>query len=427
MKEIKDNFLKQTIYFEKLDNGLEVYIVPNENRNGYFLNYFTKFGSLITDFTLDKKRIKVPYGVAHFLEHKLFEQEDGLDPFSYFMESGSDANASTSNKSTSYIVNGNDKIYENLDFLLTFVNSPHFTDKNVLKEKNIIVEELRMYKDMPDSKITDTVFKMVFHKHSMRIDIGGTEKSVLSITKEDLYNCYNAFYRPSNMALVITGNVNPKECLKTIKNNKALNSKKDNLEVTSKKIFEKSEVKERKKEIYVKGLAVPELSLVFKVYLKDFKLDLGINLKLHVNLLFESIFGSSSDFYERMLDMDLFSQFSLSTFLVDDFILIELSAESRSPEKLYEEIEKEYKQSVITESTIERMKKMFISSNVKTSDSITATSYNIMNSLIDYNQLILDNIERIKTIKYETILELKELVDINNTSLLLSYPKKQLK
>ncbi len=426
MKKIEDKALKQTIYFEKLDNGLEIYIVPNEKRKGYFLNYFAKFGSLITEFTLDKKKIRVPYGVAHFLEHKLFEQENGADPFSFFMESGSDANASTSYKSTSYIVNGIDNLQANLDFLITFLNSPHFTDKNVLKEKNIIVEELKMYKDIPDSKITDTMLKMVFQRHPMRIDIGGTEKSVLKITKEDLYNCYNAFYQPSNIRLVITGNVNPEECLKTIKNNKALNSKKELNEVKIKRIVEKAEVFEKKKEIYVKGLAVPELSLVFKISIKDLNLDLGIDLRKYINLLFTTIYGSSSDFYERMLEKDYFSQFLISTFLIDDFILVELAAESKVPEKLYTEIEKEYKKVVITKETVERIKKVYISQNVKASDNITATSYRISSGLIDYNCLITDNIERIKAIEYEKILRLKKLIDIKNTSLLLSYPKKPL-
>ena len=151
MNEIKLNGLEQSVYTETLNNGLEIYLVPYENKKNYYISYATKFGSDIIEFTdANKKTYKPPLGIAHFLEHKMFENEDGVDPFTFFSESGTDSNASTSFDHTQYICSGTKKFRENLRYLLKFVNSPYYTDENVNKEKGIIAEEINMYQDIPD-------------------------------------------------------------------------------------------------------------------------------------------------------------------------------------------------------------------------------------------------------------------------------------
>ena len=147
--EIKLDGLDITLYKEVLDNGLEVYLVPMVNKKNYYVNYSTKYGSETSEFVPagESDYIRVPDGVAHFLEHKMFEQESGIDPFTYFSESGTDSNAATSYDSTQYICMGNKNFYDNLSYLLHFVNSPYFTDENVKKEQGIIAEELKMYRE----------------------------------------------------------------------------------------------------------------------------------------------------------------------------------------------------------------------------------------------------------------------------------------
>ena len=198
-KEIKG--LDVNIYYEKLNNGLDIYLVPYSNRNNYYIEYAVKYGACINEFISNTtgKKTKMPLGIAHFLEHKMFEQEDGIDPFAFYSETGSDANASTSYDMTSYTVEGTSNIEVNLDYLLNYVNSPYFTEQNVEKEKGIIIEELNMYKDQPENILYEKSNCALFKKHPMRRDVGGTPRSVRKITKEILYECYDTFYQPNNI------------------------------------------------------------------------------------------------------------------------------------------------------------------------------------------------------------------------------------
>ena len=143
-----------------LDNGLRVYIVPKENTNGIYATFNTRFGSINSEFIPKDKdeMVKVPLGVAHFLEHKMFEQKDGKDPFTFYSERGCDANANTSNYKTTYLFSGANSFYENINYLLDYVQEPYFTEENVEKEKGIIIQEIKMYEDDPYF----TIYKCIF-------------------------------------------------------------------------------------------------------------------------------------------------------------------------------------------------------------------------------------------------------------------------
>ena len=204
-----------TIYEDVLANGLKIYVIPKENVNGYYITLSTKYGSIHNEFIPNDKTeyIKVPDGVAHFLEHKVFEQKDGIDPFTFYSERGCDANANTSNYKTTYLFSGTNFFSEGLNYLLDYVQSPYFTDENVNKEKGIIEQEIKMYDDSPYYKLYDGVIYNAFVNHPIKYPIAGTVESINKITKEDLYTCYNTFYHPSNMFLVVTGNVDYKEVI----------------------------------------------------------------------------------------------------------------------------------------------------------------------------------------------------------------------
>ena len=176
MKEIELSKLDMTLYYDKLKNGLEVYLLPYDNKNNYFMSYATRYGSETTTFIPagEEEEISVPLGIAHFLEHKMFEQEDGVDPFTYFSESGTGANAMTFFDYTQYICYGTKKFEDNLEYLIKYVNSPYYTDQNVEKEKGIIAEELKMYADIPDYQLDNYLRQNIYHNHPRRIDIGGS-------------------------------------------------------------------------------------------------------------------------------------------------------------------------------------------------------------------------------------------------------------
>lgn len=221
MKKIELQGLDTNVYYEKLKNGLEVYLLPYHNKNNYFMTYATRFGSNQTTFVPEGKTEmrKVPDGIAHFLEHKMFEQEDGVDPFTYYAKTGTGANASTTFDSTQYICYGTQNLEENLDYLLRYVNEPYFTDENVEKEKGIIAEEIKMYDDIPEWQLEEELRKSVYHVHPMRIDIAGTVEEIHKITAEDLYACYHTYYQPNNMFLIVAGKLDPEKLMELIRNN----------------------------------------------------------------------------------------------------------------------------------------------------------------------------------------------------------------
>lgn len=416
--------IEQEVITETLDNGLKIFLMPFKNRKNYSINYMTIFGAAIDKFKVNGKVCAPPSGVAHFLEHKMFEQETGEDPFEFFSKTGSDANASTGYKSTSYTVEGTNNIEENLEFLLNYVNSPYFTDENVEKEKNIIVEEINMYSDEPESRMYNESSKAIFKRHPMRIDIGGTEESVRKITKDDLYSCYNAFYIPSNMYLFISGNFDAESILKVIRNNKLLNEKKNNPAVSVIRPNEPLEVNKRKIELKLDNVVKPKMIFTLKIALKDLHFEDKYKFVLLTTFIYDILYGSASIFKEEALSDNLFTEFVASKMVIDDFLLIEFMAESSSPEKLKEKIVEYFNNKEITKDDVERYKKTYISSYVLSSDRVQSTLNDVIESVVDYGDVIYDKINIIRSITLDDVLLAKSKIDIDNSSLVVAYSKK---
>ncbi|HCE12568.1 MAG TPA: peptidase M16, partial [Enterococcus sp.] len=211
--------INETLYEEVLDNGLTVYLLPKIDFHKTYGLFSTNYGSIDNHFGYHPDDLKqVPDGIAHFLEHKLFEKEDG-DVFQKFGQQGASANAFTSFTKTSYLFSATDQIQKNLMTLLDFVQAPYFTEETVEKEKGIIGQEIQMYDDDPNWQQFFGIIKNLYPKHPLHIDIAGTVTSIADITAEDLYLCYNTFYHPSNMVLFIVGNIDPEETMTWIKEN----------------------------------------------------------------------------------------------------------------------------------------------------------------------------------------------------------------
>lgn len=423
IKEIKG--LDTNVYYEELKNGLKVFLIPYENRNKYYIEYVVKYGSEINQFVSSKsnKKIKVPYGIAHFLEHKMFEQEEGTDPFSFYSETGSDANAATGYQMTSYTVEGTDNLLPNLDFLLDFVNSPYFTKENVEKEKGIIIEELNMYKDQPENVLSLASNKALFKKHPMRIDIGGTPKSVRRITKDVLYDCYDTFYSPNNMFLVITGKLNPEEVMNVIRNNKKLNDKMPNNNLKVYKPYEPLEVNKREKKIKIKNLVIPKFILNVKSRLKEMNTEEKYKYLTSIDIFLYILYGPSSEFREEMLKKDYYTFFYSSESTVDDLLLVEFVAETKHPEELKEEIIKNFKTAKITKEDVERVKKIKLAIDVMGSDNPERMMSTIIDHYIDFGEIIYNKIELIKSITYEDVLKNSKDILIDNYSFVTGYKK----
>ena len=423
VNEIKGTDVK--VFYEKLNNGLEVFLVPYEDRKNYYVEYGVKYGAEIDEFVSahTNKKTKMPYGVAHFLEHKMFEQEDGVDPFSYFSKSGTEANASTGYRMTSYTIEGVNNILDNLNFLLDYVNSPYFTFENVEKEKGIIIEELNMYKDQPENILYEESNKAVFKKHPMRRDVGGTVNSVKKITKDILYECYDTFYQPNNMFLVVAGKFEVEEVLKLIKNHKKLNSKKNGKMIKTFKVKEPIEVNIKEKEMKIKNIINPKFILNIKSSME--KLDSLEKYKYMVTseFLLYILFGMSSEFREIMLNKDYYSLFYYSDAVVDDLYIYEFICESKHPHEMKEEIINCLKNKEITENDLERVKKVKISLNVVSSDYPYRIMDSIIDNIVEFGEVIYNRIDIIKSISLEDISRVRNNIFIDNNSFVIGYPK----
>lgn len=208
MKCISSDILNEKYYVINHPTGLKIYVMPKENYSSTYAIFGTKYGSIDTRFKRSDSDTwtEVPEGIAHFLEHKLFESED-LDAFARYAKTGASANAYTSFDKTCYLFQCSGNVKDNLKILLDFVQNPYFTAQTVQKEQGIIGQEITMYYDVAGWMATFNLLRCLYHKHPVRIDIAGTVESIAEITDKLLYDCYNTFYNLNNMALAVVGNV----------------------------------------------------------------------------------------------------------------------------------------------------------------------------------------------------------------------------
>ena len=187
-------------------SGLKTFVIPKKGYSKKYATFATHYGSINNEFSLGEGEgvIRVPDGIAHFLEHKLFEQEDGsvMDKFSKL---GSNPNAYTGFAQTVYLFSCTDRFKDNFELLLTFVQNPHITEESVEKEKQIIGQEIRMYNDNPNWRVFFNLLDAFYEKNPVKIDIAGSIESISKINKNVLYTCYNTFYHPSNMMVLVVG------------------------------------------------------------------------------------------------------------------------------------------------------------------------------------------------------------------------------
>jgi len=423
MKKINIDKFDLDLFYEKLDNGLEIYVIPKNNCNNVYATFSTKFGSNNIEFVPigEKKMIKVNDGIAHFLEHKLFEQKDGVDPFTFYSENGADANANTNQKKTTYLFSGSTNVEENLNYLIDYVQEPYFTDKNVEKEKGIITQEIKMYQDDPDTVLYESLTNNIFVKHPMKYPIIGTIDSINAITKEELYKCYNTFYHPSNMFLTVTGNVDAEKIIKLVKENQNKKKLKKANDIKLKEYNEPDKVA-KKHETVKLNVSIPRAAIAYKINTNNTK-NL-YQLILYLLILFDSKLGATSDFVNNLIDEEI-----INTNLFIDYdntenhIIIYIMGESKEPNLLLSKINEEVKNLKITEQEFERKKKTLISSLVYISDNIFSLNHNVMNDIIRYGKFNENKYEQIKKLSFKEFKNLISNLDLTNYSTFIVNPK----
>ncbi|MFT9847626.1 EF-P 5-aminopentanol modification-associated protein YfmH [Aneurinibacillus sp. REN35] len=304
MKTKRYERLNETLYYEQLDNGMEVYILPKEGFSKTYATFTTRYGSIDNEFQAPgKERLRVPDGIAHFLEHKMFEQKEG-DVFAEFAEHGASANAFTSFDRTAYLFSSTQDVPHNVETLLDFVQDPHFTDQNVEKEKGIIGQEIRMYDDDADWRVYFGLIANYYHNHPVKIDIAGTVESISKITKDLLYECYETFYHPSNMLLFIVGAVNPEEMMELVRQNQAKKSY-DKQAPIERFYPEEPETVAKKRSVVHLPVGIPKCMFGFKDKKAGLAGEALLKQEVATEILLDILFSPSSDLYQKLYDAGL--------------------------------------------------------------------------------------------------------------------------
>ena len=298
-------------YHKRLENGLNVYLVPNTEYQEAHAAFITNYGSTMRRFVHPEtgEWYQAPDGVAHFLEHKKFDQPDDTDVFLRFTGLGASANAYTTQKQTVYTFVTNQNVAECTAFLLDYVQTPYFTEESVEKEKGIIAQEIKMYDDNYDWVGNRLSLAYAYPSHPVGVDIAGTVESIYAITKEDLYTCYNTFYHPSNMTLVLSGNFDLAELQTVIEENQAAKDYDEQQPITLEKVFDETlnRTKAVRKDIDAKT------NYITAVY-KDIctkndekpKQYQGMIVEILLDMLFSEISEYADMFYdEELIDSDM--------------------------------------------------------------------------------------------------------------------------
>ena len=360
MKVLNCSTIKEKAYIEELDNGLKVIIVPKAEANKKYVVWATNFGSIDNHFIVPdtNEEVILPDGVAHFLEHKMFEQPDETNSLDTMMSLGLDANAYTTNDHTAYLFecSEDDNFYKGLDELMDYVQSPHYTDKNVEKEKGIIGQEIMMYDDDPGFQLYLDTLQCLYSKNPVRVDIAGTIESISGINPSLLYKCYNTFYNPSNMVLCVCGNFEPEKILQEIKNR--LKPSKNIGEI--KRIYEDEpdEIFQNYKEKTM-SISMP----IFMIGIKDKLVDASEKVKRHlaIEIILNLLIGKSSKLYKNLYDNQILTgEPDLEYEFSKQYAHILIGGQSNNPqlvEKMFKEEVQKLKNEGLNSDDFERIKR----------------------------------------------------------------------
>lgn len=396
--------LNEINYIYTHESGLKVIISPKKGFTKTCMMFGTNFGSVVNKYIDDNESIKeLPDGIAHFLEHKLFESEEG-DAFTKYAQTGGNANAYTSFNHTVYYFSCTDKFYENADILLELMQTPYFTKVNVEKEQGIIGQEINMYLDNPGWRVFFNMLTAMYHTCPVRIDIAGTVETISHITPNLLYDTYNKFYNAGTFCISVCGDIDPDETYNYI------SKKLDRIKPASasKAITEAEKESVYKKEIYQSlDVNIPLFNIGFKDNQTGLSGDNMIKKIVTGKIALDILFGKSSTFYNRLYNTGLINDSFETEYVCEkEFSHSIISGESHNPEKVKEEIIKEINSVIdnIDEKDFNRQKIMNKSSHIRSFNSpesvASANMEGIFNNFNNYN--------------FDKIIDELTIEDINN-------------
>ena len=415
MKKKNFNNLNLDIYEEELENGLKIFICPM-NRYKIDARMTVHFGADTLEFEKDGKMIKVPAGIAHFLEHKMFGKEDGTDISSIYEKNGAFGNAYTDDHVTVYHFNSPVNFYDNLRALLRCVNEPYFTDENVSEEIGIIEQELKATLSEPDFIAYNKAKYNSYHFLPYKYPVIGTEASIKKITKETLYDVYHSFYVPSNMHLLVTGNVNPEEVVAFVKD---YYKNKDFSPKPTIKTYNEPKTIAKEKEIIHKDINNKICFLNYKVDLSDFNIS-NYELQRYLNVLLLNKFSSLSGFTDVALkNKNIVSSVFWMLDVEQNFANFSFEAEVKDEQALINLIENELADLSITEEKLKLIKKNWINGYITNTDQVIQTSEIINGQIIKYGYVVYDALDCIRTLSTKKAHEIFAKLDFSHKSVVI--------
>ncbi|WP_353094085.1 pitrilysin family protein [Tissierella praeacuta] len=399
--------IREKLYYKEMNSGLKVYFMPKEGYTKQYAIFATDYGSIDNSFVPigEEKTIEVPEGIAHFLEHKLFEEPE-QNIFDKFSRLGANVNAYTNFTQTAYLFSSTENFYENLALLVEFVQHPYFTDENVEKEKGIIAQEINMYRDNPNWRVFFNCLDAMYNEHPVKIDIAGTVESIQNINKELLYKCYNTFYNPTNMVIFIVGDLSFDKILKVIDKSE----KKDYEEVKEiNRFFPKETDKIREKVVEESMMTSNPL---FYIGFKDLDNELENKEKIKkdfvTNFILEMLFGSSSvffnDLYEEGLIDNSFGAYYTGKKSYGHSLI---TGESKNPKEVYNRVISLFEkqgESILLEEDFNRIKKKAMGEFLMGLNSVEFIANTFISFYFD-GLLLINYLDILQSITYDNIIE----------------------
>jgi len=424
MNKLVYDKIDEVLFHEQLDNGLNVYLLQKSGFSKSYVTFSTKFGSLEEQIYNDDETIDLPHGIAHFLEHKLFEQ-NGVDVSTTFALQQANVNAYTQNNRTTYLFSCTDHLHKNISDLLYFVQNPKFSEEGIKKEVQIITQEINMYNDDPTTALYQGVINNMYLDHPVRNEILGTVESISTITKDVLEKTHQTFYHPSNMVLFVTGNFDVEETVKFIKE-----LQKDVNPVQSFKVkdqpFSCNKAHVLSTEIE-KEVLVANFILGIKLSSINDRLEY-MKKELCLSVMMDLVLGKSTENFKTLLANNLINDtYGMDISLSDRYSYFLIGSETNNPVELKEaitEIFSNMKDLDITDELFLRTKKQTIGGFIQALNSLEYIANNFTKYYFEGASLF-DILEVSQNITKEDIYNtMDEFLDLKRYSSCTVIPKK---
>lgn len=416
MKLYEYTKINEKKYEEELSNGLKVVIIPKKGFKRFFAGLQINFGSRVLKFRMNNRIYEMPKGIAHFLEHAMFSRKNEKDISEQFSALGLDCNAYTSSLSTLYFFSGIHNLELGINLLLDFIQKPLFSDENVEKEKEIIKQELYMYQDDPSNVLYYGIKQCLYANYPIIYDVCGDEEGIMAINKEILYFAHQVFYHPSNMSLVICGDVDSEKVLSIIKENQ--NQKQFLMSFPFDVIYDNDKKINKKNNQITMDIAIPKVSVGIKLT-SNKTIKSQVYEETLIRLFFGCLFGTDTKFYQNLIDKKIISGNYNSCVYVDDKVsFYALEADTNNPEEYIRLVKKRiynYKQFNFTEKQIEKKKKLLYGLTIGELNNVENEALTYF-SYLSANSDLFEHFDIINSITLEEVKKIGTFIDKNAIS-----------